>query len=126
MALEKKMILDVEGGTRANVVAILRHEPGHVVTHAYQLHRRRGVGELFGRELEALSALLPAEPASRNYVQHLRLWYAQSHPMRTSPRLSRCGCGRARTGARATPNGPRSRSSICRCLMARSPASGRS
>ena len=30
--------------------------------------------------LETLSALLPTESASRHFVQHLRLWYAQSHP----------------------------------------------
>ena len=30
--------------------------------------------------LEALPAVLPAQSASRRYVQHLRLWYAQSHP----------------------------------------------
>jgi hypothetical protein len=29
MKLEKKMMLDVEGGTRAECMAILRHEAGH-------------------------------------------------------------------------------------------------
>ena len=38
--LERKMIIDVEGGTWAECMAILRHEAGHVVQHAYALARR--------------------------------------------------------------------------------------
>jgi len=62
-------------------------------------------GSSCSAHLQTLPALLSAEPRSRNYVQHLRLWYAQSHPTRTSPRLLRCGCGRARTGAPAISAG---------------------
>src|SRR5262249_56649289 len=39
MALERKMIIDVEGGTRAECLRILRHEAGHVMQHSYALHR---------------------------------------------------------------------------------------
>ena len=42
MKLEKKMMLDVEGGTLSECMAILRHEAGHTMQHAYQLQRRRG------------------------------------------------------------------------------------
>ena len=35
MRLERKMIIDVEGGTRAECMRILRHEAGHVMQHAY-------------------------------------------------------------------------------------------
>jgi hypothetical protein len=34
MKLEKKMMLDVEGGTWSECMAILRHEAGHAVQHA--------------------------------------------------------------------------------------------
>ncbi|MBV8243406.1 MAG: hypothetical protein JOY75_21685, partial [Hyphomicrobiales bacterium] len=48
MRLERKRMIDVEGGTVADCMRILRHEAGHVVQVAYQLHRRRRWRELFG------------------------------------------------------------------------------
>ncbi len=48
MKIEKKMMLDVEGGTWSECMAILRHEAGHAVQHAYQLQRRRRWQQLFG------------------------------------------------------------------------------
>ena len=80
MRLEKKMMLDVEGGTWSECMRILRHEAGHTVQHAYQLHRRRRWQQLFGRPRSATRATTGPIPASRHFVQHLRLWYAQSHP----------------------------------------------
>ena len=80
MRLERKMIIDVEGGTRAECMRILRHEAGHVVQHAYQLQRRRRWQQLFGRSSKRYPSYYRPNPASRNFVQHLRLWYAQSHP----------------------------------------------
>ncbi len=80
MKLEKKMILDVEGGTRSECMAILRHEAGHTVQHAYQLHRRRRWQQVFGPSSKRYPRFYRPNPASRHYVQHLRLWYAQSHP----------------------------------------------
>src|SRR6185503_13474685 len=47
--LERKMFLDVEGGTRKECMQILRHEAGHIVQHAYLLNRRRRWQEMFGR-----------------------------------------------------------------------------
>ena len=78
--LERKMVVEVEGGTRAECMRILRHEAGHVVQHAYELHRRRGWQRLFGRSSAHYPSYYRPNPASRNFVQHLRLWYAQSHP----------------------------------------------
>jgi len=78
--LERKMIIDVEGGTLSECMAILRHETGHVVQHAYQLHRRRRWQQLFGRSSQRYPRFYRPNPASRHFVQHLRLWYAQSHP----------------------------------------------
>jgi hypothetical protein len=80
MRLEKKMILDVEGGTWSECMAILRHEAGHVVQHAYQLSRRRRWQQLFGSTTKHYPRYYRPNPASRQFVQHLRLWYAQSHP----------------------------------------------
>ena len=80
IALEKKKIIDVEGGTWSECMAILRHEAGHVVQHSYQLQRRRRWQQLFGPSSQRYPRYYRPNPASRNFVQHLRLWYAQSHP----------------------------------------------
>jgi Leu/Phe-tRNA-protein transferase len=80
MRLERKKIFEVEGGTRSECMRILRHEAGHVVQNAYQLQRRRRWRELFGRSSTRYPSHYRPNPASRRYVQHLRLWYAQSHP----------------------------------------------
>ncbi len=80
MRLERKMIIDVEGGTRLDCMRILRHEAGHVVQNAFKLQRRRRWQELFGNSSTHYPRYYRPNPASKNYVQHLRLWYAQSHP----------------------------------------------
>ncbi len=80
MRLERKMMADVEGGTLPECMRILRHETGHVVQHSYQLQRRRRWQQLFGRSSVRYPNYYRPNPASKNYVQHLRLWYAQSHP----------------------------------------------
>jgi len=80
MKLEKKMMFDVEGGTWHECMAILRHEAGHAMQHGYQLQRRRRWQQLFGPSSKHYPRYYRPNPASRRYVQHLRLWYAQSHP----------------------------------------------
>jgi len=80
MRLERKMLLEVEGGTRTECMRILRHEAGHVVQHAFYLHRRRRWQKLFGQSSTRYPSYYRPNPASQNFVQHLRLWYAQSHP----------------------------------------------
>src|SRR5512138_290348 len=80
MKLEKKMMLEVEGGTWSECMAILRHEAGHAMQHAYQLQRRRRWQQLFGASSKHYPLYYRPNPASRRYVQHLRRWYAQSHP----------------------------------------------
>lgn len=80
MRLERSQILDVEGGTVPECMRILRHEAGHAVQHAWQLQRRRRWQQLFGRSSTRYPTFYRPNPASKNYVQHLRLWYAQSHP----------------------------------------------
>lgn len=78
--LERKKIIDVEGGTVPGCMRILRHEAGHVMQHSYRLQRRRRWQELFGRSSTRYPNYYRPDPASKHFVQHLRLWYAQSHP----------------------------------------------
>jgi hypothetical protein len=80
MRLERKKIIDVEGGSIAECMRILRHEAGHVIQHAYKLHRLRRWQELFGPSSTPYPKHYRPNPRSRRFVRHLRLWYAQSHP----------------------------------------------
>jgi len=79
-ALERRMLLGVEGGTRRECMQILRHEAGHVLQHTYGLHRRRRWQQLFGRSSTRYPDSYRPNPASKDFVQHLPRWYAQSHP----------------------------------------------
>ena len=78
--LERTQFLDVEGASRAECMMIMRHETGHAIQHGYQLHRRRRWQQLFGKSSTRYPEYYRPNPASKRYVQHLRLWYAQSHP----------------------------------------------
>lgn len=78
--LERQQMLEVEGGTRLECMRILRHEAAHAYHHAYQLHRRRRWQQLFGKSSREYPEYYRADPGSKRYVQHLRLWYAQAHP----------------------------------------------
>jgi len=80
MRLERSQILDVEGGTLTECMRIMRHEAGHAIQHAWQLNRRRRWQTLFGKSSTRYPRWYRPNPASRRYVQHLRLWYAQAHP----------------------------------------------
>jgi len=80
MRLERSQILDVEGGTLTECMRIMRHEAGHAIQHAWQLNRRRRWQTLFGKSSTRYPRWYRPKPASRRYVQHLRLWYAQAHP----------------------------------------------
>lgn len=80
MRLERKMMLEVEGGTQRDCLRLLRHEAGHVVQHAYDLHRRKRWQTLFGSTAKPYPEHYKADPTSKRYVQYLRRWYAQCHP----------------------------------------------
>ena len=78
--LERKQMLEVEGGTEEWCMRILRHEAGHAIDTAYRLHRRRNWRETFGKYSQPIpSTTIPGRTAS-SYVLHLDQWYAQSHP----------------------------------------------
>jgi hypothetical protein len=79
--LEKKMMMEVEGGGGVDdTLRFLRHECGHVVSHAFLLTRRRNWTAVFGSPAEEYRDHYRYRPYSRNFVRHLANWYAQSHP----------------------------------------------
>lgn len=78
--LERSQILEVEGATRAECLRLLRHEAGHALQHAFNLHRRKKWREHFGSSAEPYPDYYRPNPGSRRYVVHLPYWYAQSHP----------------------------------------------
>jgi len=78
--LERKMMFEVEGGTRRECMQLLRHEAGHVVEYAFALHKRKRFQRLFGRAGDPYPDHYRPDPSSRKHVQHLRRWYAQCHP----------------------------------------------
>lgn len=80
MQLERAQLIEVEGGTHHECMKILRHECGHAIQHGYQLGRRREWQRLFGKSSTKYPEAYRPNPASKRYVQHLRRWYAQSHP----------------------------------------------
>lgn len=81
MRLERSQMLDVEGGTYDECLRILRHECGHALQHAYRLQLRPEWRRHFGSPTRKYPTEYRPNPASRRFVQHLRLYYAQSHPV---------------------------------------------
>jgi len=80
MRLERRFMLEVEGGTPAQCLRILRHEVGHAVHHAFELQRSRRWQRVFGPSSRRYPEVYRPNPASRRFVIHLPNWYAQAHP----------------------------------------------
>jgi len=80
MRLERRLMLELEGDTREECLRILRHEAGHAFQTAYALHRRPAWRAVFGQSSQDYPEVYRPDPASRRFVQHLRLYYAQAHP----------------------------------------------
>lgn len=78
--LEQQQMLEVEGGARPKCLKLLRHEVGHAVIHAYDLHRRKDWQKVFGRSSQPYPQAYLPDPHTKKFVQHLDDWYAQSHP----------------------------------------------
>jgi hypothetical protein len=81
LRLERHVMFDAEGGTRAWCMKLMRHETGHAIDTAYRLHRRKSWREHFGRASAPYTATYVPKPGSRDYVDNLDDWYAQSHPI---------------------------------------------
>jgi len=80
MRLERRQMLDVEGGTKTWCMKLLRHEVGHAVSNAYRLHLKRAWTKVFGKASIAYPDYYQPKPYSKRFVLHLDYWYAQSHP----------------------------------------------
>jgi hypothetical protein len=80
-ALERKMMLEVEGETPEWFMKLMRHEAAHAYSYAFQLQRRKKWQQMFGRTSgESTPTTYRPRPFSRSYVMHLDDWYAQAHP----------------------------------------------
>jgi putative zinc-binding metallo-peptidase len=78
--LERKQMLEVEGGTEKECLQIMRHEAGHAIDNAFSLHTRPRYRRLFGSFAHRYPDWYKPEPNSHNHVLHLPAWYAQAHP----------------------------------------------
>ena len=79
--LERKMLLEVDGGTKESCMKILRHEAGHAIDSAYRLRRKQAYRDIFGKSSAPYPVYYQPIRSSRDYVQHLEMWYAQAHPL---------------------------------------------
>jgi len=78
--LQQGIMLEVEGGTEAWCMKLLRHEAGHAINYAYMLYRRTRWRELFGPFSAPYTDSYRAQPYSKRFVIHLDGNYAQAHP----------------------------------------------
>jgi hypothetical protein len=75
------MMFEVEGGTTAWCMRLLRHEAAHAFDHAYRLHQRADWQDVFGSARVAYHPhLYTADPESTHHVRNLPDNYAQAHP----------------------------------------------
>ncbi len=80
-ALERTMMLEVEGGTTEWFMKLIRHEAAHAYSYVYQLPRKKKWQQTFGHtSRQETPDFYQPRPFSRSYVLHLDDWYAQSHP----------------------------------------------
>jgi putative zinc-binding metallo-peptidase len=78
--LERRQMLEVEGGNEEWCLKILRHEVGHAIDTAYRLHFRKQYRAVFGKYTAPYPEYYHPRPYSKNYVVHLEPSYAQAHP----------------------------------------------
>jgi len=78
--LERKMLMEVEGGTREECMKLLRHEAGHAYSYAYKLQRRKKWQKHFGLASRDYPETYRPRRYSKSFVIHLDDWYAQMHP----------------------------------------------
>lgn len=78
--LERRRMLEIEGGGLVWCMKLMRHETGHAIDNAYRLHRRKSWRETFGPYSRPYASTYRPRPTSRRFVVNLDHWYAQSHP----------------------------------------------
>jgi hypothetical protein len=79
--IERRHMLEAEGGSDDWCMRLLRHETAHALDTAYRLHRRKSWRDHFGRASQPYTATYVPRPGSRRYVHNLDNYYAQSHPI---------------------------------------------
>jgi hypothetical protein len=79
MKLERRQMLEVEGGTERECLRIMRHEAGHAIDNAFLFRARPRWRKLFGRFNSPYPDSYQPDPTSRDFVLHLGAWYAQAH-----------------------------------------------
>jgi hypothetical protein len=81
-ALEFRMTFEVEGGTPAWCMKLLRHEAGHAFDHAHDLSRRREWASVFGSPRQPYNPYFyTIDPHSKSHVRNVPTNYAQCHPV---------------------------------------------
>lgn len=78
--LEKKMMREAEGETKAWCMMLLRHEAGHAINYAYKLYQTPDWKRVFGQFSKVYADVYRFRPYSRSFVRHLEKFYAQCHP----------------------------------------------
>ncbi len=80
-ALERTMMLEVEGETPEWFMKLMRHEAAHAYSYAYHFQRKKKWQKFFGKtSRESTPSFYRPRPFSHSYVVHLDDWYAQAHP----------------------------------------------
>jgi hypothetical protein len=79
--LERAKMLEVEGGTHAWCMRLLRHEAAHALDNAYRLRERQRYARVFGAPARPYRESYVPSPQSRRYVHNLDQFYSQSHPV---------------------------------------------
>jgi len=80
--LEFRMMFEVEGGTTASCMRLLRHEAGHSLDHAFGLSKTPEFRRVFGNANAAYSPYFYyVDPQSKRFVRNVPDNYAQCHPI---------------------------------------------
>lgn len=81
-ALERRMMFEVEGGSPAWCMKLLRHEAGHALDHAYRLSSRDDWRATFGSPRTRYQPYTyEIDRTSRDFVRNVPDHYAQAHPV---------------------------------------------
>jgi len=82
-------MLEVEGGTDAWCMKILRHEAGHAIDNAYRLQRRRKRHKVFGHSTSNTRSTMHPSRTAGAFVHTSTCGTRRAIRRRTSPRPSR-------------------------------------
>src|SRR5262245_53848289 len=80
--LERKQMLEVEGGTEKECLRILRHEAGHAIDNAFELHLRPRYRQLFGSLAHRYPDWCKPQTNRRSHVPPLAASHAPDPPAR--------------------------------------------